>query len=365
MLTPYRIGIVLAGLAALPVSAARADDKDDKPLLEVVRTLKGPKGLVNFIALSPDGKSMAAVARGDATIFVWDVESGEERAKIKLQAKAMTTNLAFADGKSIAYDDGTAGVVRVFEIESGKELRKFTYNPRGNSGHHTYGSAFSPGMKMYAFANIVSSQGIELWDAKAGKRVGGLALPMPNSVTFSADGKMIAGQDCYGHIRLWDDKGKAIRELNRENKLKLPVAVTMLVFAPDGKTIAAAGQLDEVITVWEVKTGKVLHSLTLPQNQEVTALVFSADGKWVGGSYVRGTKETLQFWEVATGKEGIHIEEERTSGFPEKAVLFSPSAALLTGGGMDQVRLYGPRKGREKDVPLFVPMEGIEKKPEK
>jgi WD40 repeat protein len=134
----------------------------------------------------------------------------------------------------------------------------------------------------------------------------------------------------------------------------------MLAFSPDGKYLAAGGQQDDSITVFEVKTGKKAQTVT-PKGAEVTGLAFSPDSKWVGAVATDGRAETLQFYEIASGKAGVRIDEERVNGFPEKSAMFPKTGGYLTGGGIDQVRLYGVRKGREKDVPFVTPSSPGEK----
>jgi WD40 repeat protein len=351
-----RIGIVLmlVGLA-LTIPIAKADDKEPLPI-EVVRTFKGPKGLVCNVTLSPDGKRLAAGGRMDSALYIWDTESGEEKGRIKLDNKTYTMLLGFsANGKSLSWDDGTAGVVRTFDVESGKVLRQLTYQPRGKSNHHAYGSAFSSDSKLFAYGSSFGGQSVDLWDVENSKLVRQLPLPTPNSVAFSADGKMLAGQDAFGRIRIWDEKGKLLNEVQRPVKQKMQVAATMLAFSPDGKYLAAAGQVDMAITVWEVQSIKKVQSFTLPGTEEVSGLAFSGDGKWIGGSFLRGRTETLHFWELATGKKGGSVDEDRPLGFIERSVIFAPNGAFFTAGGVDQVRIYGPKKGHEKDVPFLAP----------
>jgi WD40 repeat protein len=363
MLLRLRVVLTLTGLAALTIPAARADDKEPLPI-EVIRTLKGPKGLVCNVTLSPDGKRLAAGGRLDNTVYIWDVETGEEKARLKLDNKTYTMLLGFsANGKSLSWDDGSSGVVRTYDVESGKVLKQFTYQSRGKSNHHAYGTAFSSDAKLFAYGASFGGQSVELWDVETGKLVRELPLPSPNSVAFSADGKMLAGQDSFGRIRIWDEKGKQLHEVQRPVKQKMQVAATMLAFSPDGKYLAAAGQVDMAITVWEAQSGKKVQSLTLPGTEEVSGLVFSADGKWIGGSFLQGRTETLHFWELATGKKGGSVNEDRPLGFTERSMIFSPSGAFFTAGGVDQVRLYGAKKGHEKDVPFFAPAPSMDVKP--
>src|SRR6266851_2426783 len=70
---------------------------------------------------TPDGKN--AVSTGDA-VRVWDVETGK-------QVRAFGENLCgfalgmSADGKQILCNDMPARTVRLWDVETGKEVQKF------------------------------------------------------------------------------------------------------------------------------------------------------------------------------------------------------------------------------------------------
>src|SRR5262245_14903099 len=84
----------------------------------VRRTIKGPKGGFNCLALSPDGKTLAAAGYEGAALY--DVGSGNRLRPLKVKAVAV---LAFSpDGKRIL----TGGQdhersVRLFDVAGGKE----------------------------------------------------------------------------------------------------------------------------------------------------------------------------------------------------------------------------------------------------
>ncbi len=116
--------------------------------------------------------------------------------------------------------------------------------------------------------------------------------------------------------------------------------------APDGQTVAAA-EPDGMVTLWEVATGKerrhwkaggsagLLNLVADLGNNQVTVLVFSPDGKRLAA---RSGDGTLRVWNVTDGREirkmgggGLlgGLNTALSAGF-KKALAFSPDGKVLT-----------------------------------
>lgn len=66
-----------------------------------------------------------------------------------------------------------------------------------------------------------------------------------------------------------------------------------VMFSPDGELLAS-GSVDNTVSVWQKKDGKILRTLQHPSG--VTALAFSPDGKYLAtGSY----DSNVRLWRVA------------------------------------------------------------------
>jgi WD40 repeat protein len=360
--------MILANLLAFPPTAWAADTDNPELPLEVVRSFKPLKGYIQTAALSSDEKLVAAGGRQTDTLFVWELDTGKERARLKIDHNCYTFNAAFsADNKTIAWEDGDVGVVRVFDVESGKLVRQFTYfSTRGpgakGAAHHSYGSSFSGSGKLFAFANLIGgNKGVDLWDVETGKLIRQFPHPYPNSCAISADEKFLATQDSFGEIRVWDMKGKQLHTFRRvPNPDKAMAAYTLLVLSPDGKHLAAGGHLDDNVTVWNLETKKKILEVSPGGKGSIpSTTVFTRDSNWVGVGYSGG----VQFYDLASGNKVGVLKSDYP--FTEKSFQITQKTGYLTGAGPDELRLYRPRKGSEKEIPFFVPMEGIEKKPEK
>jgi RNA polymerase sigma factor (sigma-70 family) len=175
----------------------------------------------------------------------------------------------------------------------------------------------------------------------------------PGSAAFSPDGKLIAiGNTVWdrnargsgsSEMQLFDVTGKLIRTLDKTG----PGGLTP-VFSPDGKILAVGNRNHETL-LFEVATGKLLHTLDKKMTQEIA---FSPDGKTLATGYVDGE---IGLWDVATGKQ---LCSELTGGKEVYSVDWSPKGdVLVTSGREGKIVLWEPQrltKLKELDAPIWV-----------
>jgi WD40 repeat protein len=129
------------------------------------------------------------------------------------------------------------------------------------------------------------------------------------------------------------------------DELAAPPWVTAVAYHPLGKQLASGeGQPGKAnaIKLWDLATGKVLHTLGGHANQ-VTALAYSPDGKWLASASADGT---VKLWDAAAGR---HLATLRGHKKYVSGVAFRPDGKVLASGGGDgRVHLW-PLDGGPKD----------------
>jgi len=212
-----------------------------RPRLELLQTTEGgphtgPK------AFSANGKRIVIAKMttdGEVTAMVWDLEHDRRfffAGHPKLEE--LTAVALSSDGKrgASAAKDG----VRVWEVESGKELRHWERLP-------TTALAFMPGgtevLTGDALGNLV------LRDPKTGaeaRRFEGHTGSL-TAATFTTDGQLLLSASSDGTARVWDAATK--RELWKLEDH--PGGVTCVAFSSDGRRVLSGGK-DGVVRLWKI-----------------------------------------------------------------------------------------------------------------
>src|SRR5262249_12014783 len=140
---------------------------------------------------------------------------------------------------------------------------------------------------------------------------------------FSADGKLMAtgGYDHENKVyyaRLWQvATGKEIRRFAIGHELNHPVGA--LAFSHDGTRLAGSSWRDGRLHLFEVATGNELN--VFPKiGEEIVSIAFAPDGKTVAAA-----GDNIHLYDPVTGKERLRIERRATR------LAFSRDGSVLTG----------------------------------
>jgi WD40 repeat protein len=371
---PALLGL-LGGFLTPTFAQFQLEPEQELPL-KSVRVFKALQGEINWVAFSHDESMIALGSRNSDTVFLYDVETGKERSRLKLDHTPLDP-FAFAfsaDDKTISWRESFPGsVMRIFETSSGKLVRQFPYGEH-NGVAHSYGSCFSPDGKLFAIVNPApAGKTVELWSVETGREVGSVSHDGPNSCAFSPDGKLLATQDGYGQIRVWDMKGKKVHEFARSARPRQESPMTAVTFSPDGKRLAAAGTFldDSAVIIWDLETGKKIKEVDYKTRgpAALSAMVFTPHGKWIGVSTRGGFGATaITFWDIESGKKLGVVKADgriRGAGFVEKSVMFTPSGKYFAAGVGGEVHLYAPQKDTKEPLQFVVPAKEPKMKPDK
>jgi hypothetical protein len=141
----------------------------------------------------------------------------------------------------------------------------------------------------------------------------------PSSLSFSRDGRLLASNDGR-QARIWDTRTwKQVGGSKDDTQF-----VHLAQLSPDGRTLAFTRNDGKDIHLLDVKTGKMLR--TLSGHSGSVSFAFSPDGKMIATTASGAPSEGVKLWDVGTGQELGRF------GVPLKAVgriAFSPYGGLL------------------------------------
>lgn len=297
------------------------------------------------LAFSPDG-NLLVVSQNNGTFRAWDTASGETRVIAKLRWWAFAMSFT-ADSKTLVASVGQK--VHFWDLENRTALRQLEIP------EHIYQVTVSPDGKTLASwtaHNPDKDKGLEFWDALTGAPAKGMIPPgvkMVHQVHFAPDGKSVYVAQGDGFFA-WDPiAGKKI--------VTFPGDVWQrLVFAPDGKSLAAFGggmhPRGQMVYVWDRATGKPHPANTKEQGHqhEVESVAFGPDGRMLAA---HGSGEPIHLWDVATRRIVGSLPAERVGSH---GLAFSPNGRELFVAESKGIVVFEVSTGREvRRLPLTTP----------
>jgi RNA polymerase sigma-70 factor (ECF subfamily) len=313
-------------------------------------------------AVAPDGQTVAVASAG--RIELLEMRTGKAHTRFELTDGQVYALAYSPDGRRLAVGgsegkDKPVGVVKLFD-RSGNLIRS-----QSAHGMRTTALAFSPDGKWLASSGLDGSAMIQ--DVETGKELRRFSLsferPLDGSSTalaFSPDGKTLAAGGADQSVRVYEvTAGRVIYSLHSDKEV-----VNSVAFSPDGKTVASLDANGKVL-LWDARVGKLVSAPSVGRSS-VTSVAFSPDGQRIAVA----AQGVIQVRRMADSADG---DQFRPEGAPSRVVglQFTPDGkALVSWDQAGAVRLWllprgagsGGRHGRDDREQPAEQVEGEVKK---
>ena len=341
-LTPKELGTLRQWILE-GASSGMGGTKDQVNWQPVPATAKA----IYSLAIAPWGRYVAAGRANQ--VFVYDVESGDELARlvdpnlsaIQHNGKPMYPTgaahrdfvhaLAFSpDGLTIA----SAGyrTVKLWQRPASSRVREIPV------GAAVTTVAVSANGQWLATAG--ADNAIKLWnltDGQPGKTLAGHAAAV-HSLAFNADGSKLASASEDKTIRVWN-----LADGTEANKIESPAPAKAVVFNADG-TKVIVGQADNIIRIWAIPAAAPF----MPEKEikghggPVTslALITPAGAQILSGS----DDQTARVWDLASGNQ---VRAFAHGGPVTSVAIRADGLFAATGGANNIAKLWNNQTGAQ------------------
>jgi WD40 repeat protein len=225
---------------------AIAQGGDPDPL----STMTGHADEVIHASWSPDGSSIATTAK-DATVRVWDVQSGMGQILHQLEVdRAFYTEwTALGEGLLVVHPQGVS-VWTARQGDADLELeQRFVLEDFTDDVTH---AAWSPDGEKIISSSLDS---VQIWDGQSGKLILELAgeIGGANYAAWSPDGERILTANLDNTARIWEaSSGQLIAVLAGHTG-----PIDFAAWDPSG-TLVLTASLDSTAGLWDAESGRVL-----------------------------------------------------------------------------------------------------------
>ncbi|WP_287602300.1 WD40 repeat domain-containing protein [Thiothrix sp.] len=268
----------------------------DTKNFSLLRKIKSPFDIVNDLAFSPDGETLA-VAHGDAytndifnqehinyKVGIFDVLTGNLKSILPGHQDGVTSIAYSPDGEKLT-SGSTDDTVRFWDAKSNQ------WHLTLNKDETSTVFAISPDDQYFVLGQ--NNGYIEIWNTHNNslKKKLDIGSDGVTSLEYSQDGSILAIGTKSGTIQLWDAKAWVLNKKIMGHKKE----ITSIAYSKSG-SILATGSSDYDVKLWNINTGSLYK--TLDGHQEaIVDLAFNKRDDILAFA----TNSKIKVWDIASG----------------------------------------------------------------
>jgi WD40 repeat protein len=295
---------------------------EDLPELKPLSTSK-PIKMVQRLAFSPDGKSIAVTGKFDDSFGIAILDAVTLKEQYRLQGYTTPTiSLCYVSPDELVVGC-TGGTIDFWDLKG----KAKTNSIREHTDTVQFLTVSAQNAKTLVSAGW--DEHVLVWDTANHKVVANLnhrAACITAAIAPDRHSVVSAGED--GLVRLWDVESQTAKSSWRADK----DCVKASLFSHDGKNVISGGR-DGKLHMWNIKHDKQIESISA-HKQGVFALAFSPDGRFLisGGFNGDPAGGEIVVWKINTFKQLLRID---THQGPTLSIVFNPNGQTLATVGYE------------------------------
>jgi WD40 repeat protein len=306
---------------------------------ELSSTVPGHEAGITALAFSHDGRTLAA-GSADRRVSLWVTDSGKLR-HFAAGHEGAVHNLLFASDGRALLSVGDDRTIRLWDAGTGKEDRRF---PLDNQSWALVALSFGPDGTPQAWTTMLAG-GDPMNRANLAFRTGTEAMYQLNLTELAGHKHLRTFEPNLGQYQGANPNGFARMDQFARRAWPAHVGPITAVAAGHGRTLLATGSTDSTVGVWRISTGKFLGKMA-GHSGRVTFVGLTNDERTIVSS---GDDGTIRLWEAATRTEVL------TSPAPAKlarVVTLAPDGQTLAWASTTDptIHLWDVTSGTSKRV---------------
>lgn len=256
----------------------------DRNTGEDIITYRGHSDSVNYITVSPDGKTFIS-GSDDCSIKLWDFKTGACLATFDGAPRPFTSVAFYPNGNLLI--SGSWNEIKIWDLDLNICIGSFV-------GHAAAVNsiAFHPTENSFISASIDGT--VKLWDIKKRKCLATFDNDRwIECVAFHPDGKTFISGSYDGTVKAWGLSNTMSMSIFE----RCSSPIKNIAFHPKGH-VFATGSDDGTIKLWDFSSGKCLHCYR-GHNRAVCSISFHPNEEF----FISGSEDSsIKAWDILTGQ---------------------------------------------------------------